>query len=54
MVVAFIPLHIFYWLLLCHYYTQTFHSHVVTPSQSNFGLGSKLSAVIVIAIAVGI
>jgi hypothetical protein len=37
-----------------HYYTRTFHSHVVTPSQSSFGLGGKLAAVIVIAINVAI
>jgi hypothetical protein len=37
-----------------HYYTCTFHSHVVTTSQSNFGLGSKLSTVMAIAFTVGI
>ena len=37
-----------------HYYTRTFHNRVVPTSESNFSLGSKLSAVILIAITVGI
>jgi hypothetical protein len=37
-----------------HYYTCTFHKHVVTTSQSNFGLGSKLSTVMATAFTIGI
>jgi hypothetical protein len=37
-----------------HYYTHTFHSHVVTPITVDFSLDGKLSAVKVIAIAVAI